>query len=57
MATPENVNHMKSSDPSVFVRADYGRSYSASCSYAPSAVWTWLVWRDEEPSMLAYNEV
>ena len=57
VAIPENVARMKSLDPSVFVRADYGRSYSVSCSYASSAIWTWLVWRDEEPSMLPYNDV
>jgi hypothetical protein len=47
---------MKSSDPTVFGRADYGRSYSSISSYAPSAAWTWLAWGDEEPRMLLYTD-
>jgi hypothetical protein len=57
VATPENVASMKGSDPTVFERADYGRSYSTTSSYAPSAVWTWLVHREEEPKMLGYSDV
>ncbi|KAK4118402.1 hypothetical protein N657DRAFT_583706 [Parathielavia appendiculata] len=57
VATPENVARMKSSDPTVFERADYGRSYSSTSSYAPSAVWTWLVRQEEEPKMLGYSDV
>ncbi|KAK0639966.1 hypothetical protein B0T16DRAFT_337478 [Cercophora newfieldiana] len=59
IAAPENVSDMKKSDPTgtVFERADYGRSYSALTSYTPSAVWTWLVCREEEPRVLAYNDI
>ncbi|KAK0665459.1 hypothetical protein QBC41DRAFT_12874 [Cercophora samala] len=59
VATPENVAHMKSSDPTgtVFERADYGRSYSTLTSYAPCAVWTWLVAREPDPFILGYNDV
>lgn len=59
VATPDNVASMKSSDPTgqVFARADYGRSYSALTSYTPCAVWTWLVCRQQEPKILAYNDV
>ncbi|KAL2161795.1 hypothetical protein VTH06DRAFT_7579 [Thermothelomyces fergusii] len=57
VATPESVARIKRADPSVFERADYGRSYATTTSYAPSAVWAWLVWRDEEPKMLGYNDV
>ncbi|AEO58594.1 hypothetical protein MYCTH_2306044 [Thermothelomyces thermophilus ATCC 42464] len=57
IATPESVTRMKRADPSVFERADYGRSYATTTSYASSAVWAWLVWRDEEPKMLGYNDV
>ncbi|KAK4096102.1 hypothetical protein N658DRAFT_436818 [Parathielavia hyrcaniae] len=57
IATPENVARMKKSDPSVFERADYGRSYSTTSSYAPSAVWTWLVRQEQEPRMLGYSDV
>jgi hypothetical protein len=48
---------MKSADPTVFERADYGRSYSTTSSYAPSAAWAWLVARQEEPRMLTYNDI
>ncbi|KAL2020041.1 hypothetical protein VTK56DRAFT_8944 [Thermocarpiscus australiensis] len=59
VATPENVARMKSSDPTgtVFERADYGRSYSTLTSYAPAAVWTWLVCREVTPKILAYNDI
>ncbi|KAK4661205.1 uncharacterized protein QC763_704350 [Podospora pseudopauciseta] len=59
VATPENVAHMKCSDTTgtVFERADYGRSYSTLTSYAPCAVWTWLVARESDPIMLGYNDV
>ncbi|KAK3984560.1 hypothetical protein QBC44DRAFT_353593 [Cladorrhinum sp. PSN332] len=59
VATPENIAHIKSNDPTctVFERADYGRSYSTLTSYAPCAVWTWLVAQDDEPNILAYNDV
>ncbi|KAK4180229.1 hypothetical protein QBC36DRAFT_320683 [Triangularia setosa] len=59
VATPENVAHMKSSDPTgtVFERADYGRSYSTLTSYAPCAVWTWLVARETDPIIMGYNDV
>jgi hypothetical protein len=57
VATPENVARMKSSDPGVFEQADYGRSYSTTTSYAPSAAWTWLVCREEGPAMLGYSDV
>jgi hypothetical protein len=57
VATPENVAHMKSSDPGVFEQADYGHSYSTTTSYAPSAAWTWLVCREEDPVMLCYSDV
>lgn len=59
VATPKNVAHMKASDPSgsVFERADYGRSYSTLTSYAPCAVWTWLVATEEYPCILGYNDV
>ncbi|KAK4152109.1 hypothetical protein C8A00DRAFT_16554 [Chaetomidium leptoderma] len=56
VATPENVARMKTLDPAVFTRADYGHSYSTTSSYAPSAAWAWLVCR-EQPTMLAYSEV
>ncbi|KAL2270595.1 hypothetical protein VTJ83DRAFT_2779 [Remersonia thermophila] len=56
VATPENVARLKM-ERGVFERADYGRSYSALASYTPSAVWTWLVWKDEEPAMFAYSDV
>jgi hypothetical protein len=48
---------MKSADSSLFERADYGRSYSTTTSYAPSAAWAWLVARQEEPSMLSYTDI
>lgn len=57
VATPENVAGIKRADPTAFGRADYGRSYSTTSSYAPSAVWAWLVCREEEPAMLAYTDV
>ncbi|KAK4221077.1 hypothetical protein QBC38DRAFT_461873 [Podospora fimiseda] len=59
VATPENIAHMKSNDPTgtVFERADYGRSYSTLTSYAPCAVWTWLVAGEDEPSILGYNDI
>ncbi|KAK4188639.1 hypothetical protein QBC35DRAFT_495990 [Podospora australis] len=59
VATPKNVAHMKASDPtgSVFERADYGRSYSTLTSYAPCAVWTWLVAEEEDPLILGYNDI
>ncbi|KAK4202173.1 hypothetical protein QBC40DRAFT_46151 [Triangularia verruculosa] len=59
IATPENVGHMKASDPTgtVFERADYGRSYSSLTSYAPCAVWTWLVAREPDPIIMGYNDV
>ncbi|KAL2194708.1 hypothetical protein P885DRAFT_42426 [Corynascus similis CBS 632.67] len=57
VATPESVARMKCTDPAVFEPADYGRAYAATTSYAPSAAWAWLVWRDEEPRMLGYNDV
>jgi len=59
IATPENIAHMKSNDPTgtVFERADYGRSYSTLTSYAPCAVWTWLMAQEEEPNILAYNDI
>ncbi|KAL2128097.1 hypothetical protein VTI74DRAFT_9738 [Chaetomium olivicolor] len=59
VATPENVASMKASDATgtVFERADYGRSYSTTSSYAPSAVWTWLLCKEEEPRMLLYSDV
>ena len=58
IATPENIAHIKSNDPTgtVFERADYGRSYSTLTSYAPCAVWTWLMAQEEQPSILAYND-
>ncbi|KAK0711810.1 hypothetical protein B0H67DRAFT_492623 [Lasiosphaeris hirsuta] len=59
VAAPDNVSRMKKSDATgtVFARADYGRSYSTLTSYTPGAVWTWLVCREEEPRMLAYNDI
>ncbi|KAK1833722.1 hypothetical protein QBC39DRAFT_345916 [Podospora conica] len=59
VASPDNVSRVKSADANgkVFQRADYGRGYSTLTSYAPSAVWTWLVYRDEAPSVLGYNDV
>ncbi|KAK4238060.1 hypothetical protein C8A03DRAFT_33961 [Achaetomium macrosporum] len=57
IATPENVGRMKSADSTLFERADYGRSYSTTSSYAPSAAWAWLVGRQEEPRMLAYSDI
>lgn len=57
VAVPENVARLKAQDPTVFERADYGRSYSLTTSYTPSAVWTWLVAGDESPSILAYNDI
>ncbi|KAK1756435.1 hypothetical protein QBC47DRAFT_186200 [Echria macrotheca] len=59
VAAPENVSRMKKSDPTgtIFERADYGRSYSTLTSYAPCAVWTWLVCREEAPRFLAYNDI
>jgi hypothetical protein len=59
VAVPENIAHMKASDPTgtVFERADYGRSYSTTTSYAPSAVWTWLVFQEQLPKVLNYNDV
>jgi len=49
---------MKASDSTgtVFMRADYGRSYSTLTSYTPGAVWTWLVCREESPGILGYND-
>ncbi|KAK1777560.1 hypothetical protein QBC45DRAFT_186116 [Copromyces sp. CBS 386.78] len=59
VATPENVANMKMSDNTgtIFERADYGRAYSTTTSYTPSAAWAWLVCDDEYPKMLAYNDV
>ncbi|KAL2257959.1 hypothetical protein VTK26DRAFT_8911 [Humicola hyalothermophila] len=59
VAVPENVARMKASDPTgtVFERADYGRSYSTTTSYTPSAAWTWLVSADAEPKILTYTDV
>jgi hypothetical protein len=57
VATPENVARLKSKDPSLFERADYGRSYSTTTSYAPSAAWTWLVWEDAGAKMIGYSDV
>lgn len=57
VATPENVARMKSSNPGVFEQADYGRSYSTTSSYAPSAAWTWMVCGEENPVMLGYSDV
>jgi hypothetical protein len=59
IAAPENVSNMRESDPTgrIFERADYGRSYSTLTSYAPSAVWTWLTCREEEPRILAFNDI
>ena len=48
---------MKGADPAVFERADYGRSYSTTASYAPSAAWTWLVCREEDAPLLGYSDV
>lgn len=58
VASPENVSQMKASDSTgtVFMRADYGRSYSTLTSYTPGAVWTWLVCREESPGILGYND-
>ncbi|KAL1843548.1 hypothetical protein VTJ49DRAFT_1141 [Mycothermus thermophilus] len=56
MATPDNVAKLKL-ERGVFERADYGRSYSALTSYTPSAVWAWLVWKEDEPAMFAYSDV
>ena len=59
MAAPDNLSRIKKLDPTgaLFERADYGRSYSTLASYTPSAAWTWLVWRDDEPRILGYNDV
>ena len=50
---------MKASDATgkMFERADYGRSYSTLTSYTPCAVWTWLVCEEEDPKILAYNDI
>ncbi|KAL0472920.1 hypothetical protein QR685DRAFT_156467 [Neurospora intermedia] len=59
VATPENVANMKRADHTgtIFDRADYGRTYSTTTSYTPSAAWAWLVCDDEHPKMLAYNDI
>lgn len=59
VATPENVANMKKADHTgtIFDRADYGRAYSTTTSYTPSAAWAWLVCDDEHPKMLAYNDI
>lgn len=59
VATPENVANMKKSDHTgtIFERADYGRPYSTTTSYTPSAAWAWLVCDDEHPKMLGYNDI
>ncbi|KAK3331592.1 hypothetical protein B0T19DRAFT_83401 [Cercophora scortea] len=59
VAVPENVAHLKSTDETgcLFERADYGRSYSTSTSYTPSAVWTWLVCGEENPGFFGYNDI
>ncbi|KAH6838668.1 hypothetical protein B0I37DRAFT_242671 [Chaetomium sp. MPI-CAGE-AT-0009] len=57
VATPGSVASIKRSDPGVFERADYGRSYSTTASYAPSAAWAWLVCQEENAKMLVYTDV
>ncbi|KAJ4290029.1 hypothetical protein N0V88_006831 [Collariella sp. IMI 366227] len=59
IATPKNVARMKASDATgtIFQRSDNNRSYSTFCSYTPSAVWTWMLCREEEPRMLLFSDV
>ncbi|KAK3369779.1 hypothetical protein B0T24DRAFT_533198 [Lasiosphaeria ovina] len=58
-ATPENVANVRMSNPpgTIFVRADYGRSYSTLTSYAPAAMWVWMVWRENQPTIFCYDDI
>ncbi|KAH8909897.1 hypothetical protein BR93DRAFT_965966 [Coniochaeta sp. PMI_546] len=56
-STPELMSSLKSKDSTLFEPADYGKAYSLTTSFAPSAAWAWLVCNEETPTMIAYNDV
>lgn len=51
------MSSLKSKDSTLFEPADYGKAYSLTTSFAPSAAWAWLVCNEETPTMIAYNDV
>jgi len=58
VAKPTTFSQMKKADETgtLFERADYGRPYSTLTSYGPSAAWAWLVCRQQNPGIIAYND-
>jgi hypothetical protein len=57
VATPEKISELRAQDKTLFEPADYGRPYSLTTSYPPSAAWSWMVCGEESPKMIAFNDV
>jgi hypothetical protein len=57
VATPEEMARLRQRDQTLFEPADYGKAYSLTTSYAPSGAWAWLVWREERPGVIGFNDV
>jgi hypothetical protein len=51
------MSSLRSKDKTVFESADYGKPYSLTTGYAPSAVWAWIVCGEEVPEIIAFNDV
>lgn len=41
----------------MFEQASYGKDTAVLMNYLPSAAWTWLVCRHEEPKLIMYTDV
>lgn len=57
MATPDKMAQLRMQDKTLFEPADYGQPYSLTAGYPPCAAWAWLVRDEEEPKMIAFNDV
>ncbi|KAK4140485.1 uncharacterized protein C8A04DRAFT_39857 [Dichotomopilus funicola] len=60
LATPSSINRLRQADPVVFQSADYGRPYSMTAGYTPSAAWVWLIWKEEDlgkGNMVGFNDI
>ncbi|KAH7316464.1 hypothetical protein B0I35DRAFT_409662 [Stachybotrys elegans] len=57
LASPEAVSKVKNHDPKLFAPAAYNRDSSVLMNYLSSAAWTWMVYDQETPPMIMFNDI